>query len=406
MEKKQTENTWYGFQLLDVVHEKILPDYAMTAREGRIVWMGPAAALSPEQREQAEDLTGKTVMPGMFNCHVHALATPTANPVSFNTEDPAKFALRGLNHLQQHLRSGVTFVRDMNGRKQAEVGLRDAINQGIVIGPHYIISRQCLCMTGGHGSNTGMECDGPDACRRAAREQIKYGADLIKIMASGGMMSPGMEASSPQLTEEEMRAAIEEAHKAGKKTATHAHSAAAIKCAIRAGIDSVEHGTYLDDECVQMMLDRGVWLVPTLSAIHFLMLHQTDPNIPSYALDKCRRARDAQVASFQKALKAGVSIAAGTDAGTPYNPHWGSYTELCKMVEYGCTPWHALRAATIDGARMIGVEDWTGSLEVGKTADFLALDTNPLEDVGSLASVGRVYLGGRRVHLDDLQPDA
>ena len=378
----------------------------MTAREGRIVWMGPAAALSPEQREQAEDLTGKTVMPGMFNCHVHALATPTANPVSFNTEDPAKFALRGLNHLQQHLRSGVTFVRDMNGRKQAEVGLRDAINQGIVIGPHYIISRQCLCMTGGHGSNTGMECDGPDACRRAAREQIKYGADLIKIMASGGMMSPGMEASSPQLTEEEMRAAIEEAHKAGKKTATHAHSAAAIKCAIRAGIDSVEHGTYLDDECVQMMLDRGVWLVPTLSAIHFLMLHQTDPNIPSYALDKCRRARDAQVASFQKALKAGVSIAAGTDAGTPYNPHWGSYTELCKMVEYGCTPWHALRAATIDGARMIGVEDWTGSLEVGKTADFLALDTNPLEDVGSLASVGRVYLGGRRVHLGDLQPDA
>jgi len=294
----------------------------------------------------------------------------------------------------------------MNGRKQAEVGLRDAINQGIVIGPHYIISRQCLCMTGGHGSNTGMECDGPDACRRAAREQIKYGADLIKIMASGGMMSPGMEASSPQLTEEEMRAAIEEAHKAGKKTATHAHSAAAIKCAIRAGIDSVEHGTYLDDECVQMMLDRGVWLVPTLSAIHFLMLHQTDPNIPSYALDKCRRARDAQVASFQKALKAGVSIAAGTDAGTPYNPHWGSYTELCKMVEYGCTPWHALRAATIDGARMIGVEDWTGSLEVGKTADFLALDTNPLEDVGSLASVGRVYLGGRRVHLGDLQPDA
>ena len=279
MEKKQTEKNWYGFQLLDVVHEKILPDYAMTAREGRIIWMGPSAALSPEQREQAEDLTGKTVMPGMFNCHVHALATPTANPVSFNTEDPAKFALRGLNHLQQHLRSGVTFVRDMNGRKQAEVGLRDAIDQGIVIGPHYIISRQCLCMTGGHGSNTGMECDGPDACRRAAREQIKYGADLIKIMASGGMMSPGMEASSPQLTEEEMRAAIEEAHKAGKKTATHAHSAAAIKCAIRAGIDSVEHGTYLDDECVQMMLDRGVWLVPTLSAIHFF---DAAPDRPEY----------------------------------------------------------------------------------------------------------------------------
>lgn len=398
------ESLWYGFTLLDPKTETLMPNAAITAKDGRITWVGPAAALPAEQLSAGKCLSGLTVMPGLFNCHIHALATPIANPTSLNGEDAAMFALRGLNHLQQHLRSGVTFVRDMNGRKQAEVSLRNAIRQGIVLGPHMQISRQCLCMTGGHGSNTGMECDGPDACRRAAREQIKYGADLIKIMASGGIMSPGMDASAPQLTEEEMRAAIEEAHKAGRKTATHAHSAAAIKCAIRAGIDSVEHGTYLDDECVHMMRDQGVWLVPTLSAIHFLMQHRDDPGAPKEALEKCLRARDAQAEGFRKALEAGVQIAAGTDAGTPFNPHWASWTEVVKLVEFGCTPWRALQAATSDAARLLGVEEWAGSLETGKAADFISLRGNPLEDVGCLAHVEGVWLGGKPVQTDGSSP--
>lgn len=397
--------TYFGFDLIDVISRRLLPGSAMTVEKGRITWVGEAASLAPEQKRDGVDLTGRTVMPGMFNCHAHALATPIANPVSLNWEDPAKFALRGLNHLQQHLKSGVTFVRDMNGRKQAEVGLRDAINEGIVLGPHYYISRQCLCMTGGHGSNTGMECDGPDDCRRAAREQIKYGADLIKIMASGGMMSPGMEAAFAQLNEDEMRAAIEEAHKAGKKTATHAHGAPAIKSAIRAGIDSVEHGSFMDEECIEMLLKYDVWLVPTISVDHWLFLHEDDRNIPAYAMEKCKRAHEAHVRSYQMAREAGVKIAAGTDAGTPYNPHWGSYMELVKMVEYGCAPMDAILTATADAARMMGVDGWTGSIAAGKAADFLVLDENPLEHIESLARVGQVYLGGSLVHLDDLQND-
>lgn len=387
------------FTLLDVDGGQVLPDQAMSVDQGRFQWVGPAAQLSPDVLSKSIDLTGKTVMPGMFNCHVHALATPIANPVSLNWEPQSKFALRGLNHLQQHLKSGVTFVRDMNGRKQAEVGLRDAINEGIVLGPHYFISRQCLCMTGGHGSNTGMECDGPDDCRRAAREQIKYGADVIKIMASGGMMSPGMEAASAQLTEEEMRAAIEEAHKAGKKTATHAHGAPAIKSAIRAGIDSVEHGTFLDAECVDMMLERDIYLVPTLAVDHWLFQHEDDREIPAYAMEKCRRAHDAHVRSYQLALEAGVKMAAGTDAGTPFNPHWGSYMELVKMVEYGCSPMEAIRCATSSAADMMGVSDWAGSIAPGKAADFLVLDQNPLVDISTLSQIGQVYLGGSLVRL-------
>ena len=392
-------HTYYGFTLIDVDAKKQVPDSAMTVDGGVITWVGPAAQLSEAQRRTGADLAGKTVMPGMFNCHVHALATPIADPVSLNWEPQSKFALRGLAHLQQHLMSGVTFVRDMNGRKQAEVGLRDAINEGIVLGPHYYISRQCLCMTGGHGSNTGRECDGPDECRRAAREQIKYGADLIKIMASGGMMSPGMEAASAQLTEEEMRAAIEEAHKAGKKTATHAHGAPAIKSAIRAGIDSVEHGTFLDQECVDLMLERGVYLVPTLAVDHWLFQHDGDGDVPAYAMEKCKRAHDAHVASYQLALKHGVKMAAGTDAGTPFNPHWGSYMELVKMVEYGCSPMEAIVSATSAAADMMGVSHWTGSIAPGKAADFLVLDQNPLDCIESLAHVGQVYLGGKRVRL-------
>lgn len=398
--------TYFGFDLIDVLTARLVPDSAMTVENGTITWVGASAALSREQRLAGVDLTGKTVMPGMFNCHVHALATPIGNPVSLNWEEPAKFALRGLNHLQQHLRSGVTFVRDMNGRKQAEVGLRDAINEGIVLGPHYYISRQCLCMTGGHGSNTGMECDGADDCRRAAREQIKHGADVIKIMASGGMMSPGMEAASAQLTEEEMRAAIEEAHKAGKKTATHAHGAPAVKSAIRAGIDSVEHGSFLDEECVELMLRHDVWLVPTLSVDHWLFQHEDDRSIPAYAMEKCHRAHEAHVRSYQMALRAGVKIAAGTDAGTPYNPHWGSYMELVKMVECGCSPMGAIRAATADAAKMMGVDDWTGAIAPGKAADFLVLDENPLQRIESLSHVGQVYLGGHLVRLDELRPDS
>ncbi|MBR0140085.1 MAG: amidohydrolase family protein, partial [Firmicutes bacterium] len=173
--------TYFNFKLIDVVGKRSVPDSFMTVEDGLIKEVGKASELTPGQKNAAVDLKGMTVMPGMFNTHIHSLSSPIAAPESLNWETSGMFALRGLRHLQQHLASGVTFVRDMNGRKLAEVDLKNALKLGLFEGPDLQICRQCLCMTGGHGCNTGRECDGPEDCRKAAREQIKGGADFVKI---------------------------------------------------------------------------------------------------------------------------------------------------------------------------------------------------------------------------------
>lgn len=394
---------YYNFGLVDVIGRQYIPNSYLETENGKFSRVGLMSELTEAEKFGAVDLGGKTVMPGMFNVHVHALSTPIHAPASLNHEDPAKFALRGLSHLQQHLKSGVTFVRDMNGRKQAEMGLRDAIREGIVLGPHYIVCRQCLCMTGGHGSNTGRECDGPVDCKKAAREQIKHGADFVKIMATGGVMSPGMNEDATQLDQDEMAAAIYEAHKAGKKTATHAHGATGIKNAVRAGIDSVEHGSYLDDEGIELMLERGTALVPTLSVDYFVFKYGKERGVAQYALDKAARAHEASVESFYKAFKAGVLIGVGTDAGTPFNPHFATYMEFVSMVEVGLSPMDALVAGTINSAKIADVDSWTGSISCGKSADFIVLEKNPIEDIWALKNVEQVYLGGTLVILPNVE---
>lgn len=394
---------YYNFNLIDVVEKQYKRDCFLTVEDGKFAAVGSAAALTPEQKHQGIDLGGRTIMPGMFNIHAHALSTPINAPASLNWEDPAKFSIRGLVHLWQHLKSGVTFVRDMNGRKQAEMGLRDAIREGIVLGPDYIVCRQCLCMTGGHGSNTGRECDGPVDCKKAAREQIKHGADFVKIMATGGVMSPGMDEDATQLDQDEMAAAICEAHKAGKKTATHAHGATGIKNAVRAGIDSVEHGSYLDDEGIDLMLERGTALVPTLAVDYFVFKYGAQRGVAQYALDKAHRAHDAQIQGFLKAWKAGVLVGVGTDAGTPFNPHYATYMELVCMVELGLDPMDVIAAGTINSAKIVGVEQTSGSITPGKKADFIVLSRNPLEDIWALKQVDEVYKDGRLVVLPDVE---
>ena len=391
--------TFIHFGLVDVVGKRYVEDCYMTVDGGLIQKVGPAAELSEEQRRDAVNLTGKTVMPGMFNCHIHALSTPIAAPESLNWETSGMFALRGLRHLQQHLQSGVTFVRDMNGRKLAEVDLKNALQQGLFAGPNYYIARQCLCMTGGHGSNTGRECDGPVDCMKAAREQIKGGADFVKIMATGGVNSDTRPEFS-QLNLEEMTAAITEAHRAGKKTATHAHGKAGIKTAVLAGIDSVEHGSYIDDECIDLMLERGTALCPTLSTHYFTMKFGTEAGIAPWKVEKGMRAAEAQHIGLEKAWKAGVPVTIGTDAGTPYNPHWGTYMEFVLFVEdMGFDPMDTLAAGTIRSAQVCGVDDWTGSITPGKHADFIVLKENPVQNIRTLGEVEQVYKDGVLVSL-------
>ena len=394
--------TFINFGLVDVIDKRYVENCYMTVDGGLIQKVGAMAELGEEQKRRAVDLTGKTVMPGMFNCHIHALSTPIAAPESLNWETSGMFALRGLRHLQQQLRSGVTFVRDMNGRKLAEVDLKNALREGLFVGPNYYIARQCLCMTGGHGSNTGRECDGPVDCMKAAREQIKGGADFVKIMATGGVNSDTRPEFS-QLNLEEMTAAITEAHRAGKKTATHAHGKAGIKTAVLAGIDSVEHGSYIDDECIELMLQRGTALCPTLSTHYFTMKFGTAAGIAPWKVEKGQRAAEAQRIGLEKAWKAGVPVCIGTDAGTPYNPHWGTYMEFVLFVEdMGFDPMDTLAAGTIRSAQVCGVEEWTGSITPGKHADFIVLRENPVKNIRTLGQVEQVYKDGALVSLPEI----
>ena len=394
--------TFINFGLVDVIDKRYVENCYMTVDGGLIQKVGAMAELGEEQKRRAVDLTGKTVMPGMFNCHIHALSTPIAAPESLNWETSGMFALRGLRHLQQQLRSGVTFVRDMNGRKLAEVDLKNALKAGLFAGPNYYIARQCLCMTGGHGCNTGRECDGPVDCMKAAREQIKGGADFVKIMATGGVNSDTRPEFS-QLNLEEMTAAITEAHRAGKKTATHAHGKAGIKTAVLAGIDSVEHGSYLDDECIDLMLERGTALCPTLSTHYFTMKFGTAAGIAPWKVEKGQRAAEAQRIGLEKAWKAGVPVCIGTDAGTPYTPHWGTYMEFVLFVEdMGFDPMDTLAAGTIRSAQVCGVEEWTGSITPGKHADFIVLRENPVKNIRTLGQVEQVYKDGALVSLPEI----
>lgn len=390
---------YINFGLVDVVGKRYVENSYMSVENGVIQKVGLTSELTPEQRAGAVDLCGKSVMPGMFNCHIHALSTPIAAPESLNWETSGMFALRGLRHLQQHLQSGVTFVRDMNGRKLAEVDLKNAIQQGLFAAPNYQIARKCLCMTGGHGSNTGRECDGSIDCKKAAREQIKGGADFVKIMATGGVNSDTRPEFS-QLDLDEMTAAITEAHRAGKKTATHAHGKAGIKTAVLAGIDSVEHGSYIDDECIELMLERGTALCPTLATHYFSTKFGIEAGIAPWKIEKGKRAAEAQHIGLEKAWKAGIPVTIGTDAGTPYNPHWGTYMEFVLFVEeMGFDPMDTLAAGTICSAKVCGVENWTGSITPGKHADFIVLGENPIKNIRTLGEVEQVYKDGMRVSL-------
>ena len=391
--------TYTNFTLIDVIGKQCVKDSFLRVEDGLIKEVGLSEALTPEQKADAVDLGGRFVMPGMFNTHIHCLSSPIAAPESLNWETSGMFALRGLRHLRQHLASGVTFVRDMNGRKLAEVDLKNALKLGLFEGPNIHIARQCLCMTGGHGCNTGRECDGPEDCRKAAREQIKGGADFVKIMATGGVNSDTRPEFS-QLDLDEMKAAITEAHRAGKKTATHAHGKAGIKTAVLAGIDSVEHGSYLDDECIELMLERGTALCPTLSTHYFTEKFGVEAGIAAWKVEKGRQAGEAQKVGLKKAWEAGIPITIGTDAGTPYNPHWGTFMEFVLFVEeMGFDPMDTLAAGTIVSAKVCGVDSWTGSITPGKHADFIVLKENPVKNIRTLGEVEQVYKDGKLVCL-------
>ncbi|MBQ3076455.1 MAG: amidohydrolase family protein [Clostridia bacterium] len=378
--------------VIDVVAGQELKGSSILVEDGIIREIGGAAPADAE----VLDLGGKSVMPGLFNCHTHICLAPVADPKYDETD--AQVTMMALDHLKMYNETGVTYVRDVGGMNFIDIDIRDAVKAGKLCAPDLAVSGKCVTMTGGHGWSMGRECDGADECRKAAREQLKAGADWVKVMATGGVMTKGVEPGSPQLGEDELRAAIEEAHKVGAKTCTHAQGMTGIKNALRAGIDSIEHGFYMDDECFDLMKKNNTFFVPTLAAVYWIVKNGTEAGIPDYAVRKATEAMEAHKDTFQRAYKAGVKIALGTDSGTPFNPHSGTAYELVLMVEAGMTPVDALRAGTIVAAELCGVEKEMGSIEVGKKANLAVFAKSPLEDVANAGDCCMTIKNGKVIY--------
>jgi len=356
----------------------------------------------PPKGENTEiiNLGGKTLMPGLIDAHVHIVPDGSPDFAGQFAEPLGVQAIKGARNAMRSLEAGITTVRDLGGKDYINLHVRDAVDTGLVEGCRILSSGHVLCMTGGHGWFTGIECDGPDALRRGARQEIKAGADCIKLIATGGVLTPNVNPSFPQLSQEEMQAAIEEAHNAGLKTATHAQGTPGIANAVRAGIDSVEHAYYLTQEIVDIMLEKGIFLIPTIISLTNIVNNAEGKGIPEWAVEKARRVMKAAKTSHTLARECGVRIAMGTDAGTPHNFHGENGNELAAMVDWGFSPMQAIVAATSSAADLLGLKDSIGTIEPGKKADLLVVNGNPLEDISLLGPDGaieQVLKGGEPV---------
>src|SRR6266849_4069664 len=352
--------------------------------DGRINALQAHCSLSyDEQRTEVYQLRGVTLLPGLIDCHVHIMMDGSPQGRVKPEESLGFCLLRAAYHARRTLEAGVTTVRDLGGQAHLEFALREAIAAGYCSGPRLVLAGKLLSMTSaGAEAFRGMyrEADGADEVRKAAREQLKAGANVIKVMATGAVMTPGEEPGASQFTFEEMCAAAEEAHKVGRKMAAHAHGSAGILAAVQAGADTIEHGSLLCESpvAIRLMAERGVFLVPTL-ATSAMTTHGAE--IPAFMAENDRRLGDAPQRSVRAALKAGIPIALGTDAGVPFVRHGDNAIELVLMVEAGLSTMQSIVASTSNAARALGLQDEIGTIEVGKYADLLVVNGDPLADI-------------------------
>ncbi len=343
---------------------------------------------------------GAFVLPGLIDCHVHV--TGSGDPTELNAAESQPMALRAwkaAGYARRTLQAGVTAVRDLGASGQLNIHLARAIESGLIEGPRVLAAGLGVTMTGGHGHGfLAREADGPDEVRKAVREQLRAGATAIKLFASGGVMTAGVDPRSPSFTEEELRAGVEEAHKAFKVVGAHAQATDGIKNAVRAGVDSIEHGVWLDDEAIQMMVEHGTYLVATLTAPWKIFDEGLAAGIPPYMIEKAEQVLYDHRESFVRARTAGVKLAMGTDQGTPANRPGENAQELVRMVEQGLSPAAALMAATAWGADLLKIDSETGRLKAGLGADMLVVHRDPLEDIGGLmddSNIAAVVKSGR-----------
>jgi len=388
-----------GEWLIDAIGEAPVEGGMVIVEDSRVAYAGTEKGELLQQYSDAEilDLRGMTLMPGMIDVHMHL--SLDGNPAYFQTmltETPALCAIKAVRKVRRILESGFTTIRTLGDKGQIDIAVKQAIESGEIPGPRVLASGNAITVTGGHGDmfpphvkieGMGRIVDGPVEARKAAREQLKVGADNIKLMATGGGMSPGP-GTVAQLTIEEMQAAVEEAEKWGKTTAAHAIGAEGIVNALKAGVRTIEHGTFLDEEGIDWMLRKGAYLVPTLAAFKTIK-YGKEGGVPEYTLEKVRYFATAHYANLKRAVAAGVKVVTGTDAGTPFNYHGESAYELECLVENGLSPMQAIHAATRVAAEALKLQD-VGDLGRGKQADLIAVEGNPLNNISLLQDLGRI----------------
>ncbi|MCP5150261.1 MAG: amidohydrolase family protein [Ectothiorhodospiraceae bacterium] len=336
-----------------------------------------------------------TLLPGLIDCHVHLCFGAEPNPGEVvERMRPGDITMRALLNAQRTLAGGITAVRDCGGKDYLEFAVRDACNRGQLLGPTIRAAGRMICMTGGHGNRFGRVADGVDDVVRAVREQVHAGSDLVKIMATGGVMTPGVNPEDAHYSAEEMAAGIAEGHRFHKTCASHAQGAEGILNAVRGGIDSIEHGIFMTERCIAEMLERGTVLVPTLAALANI-LESADRGIPDYVVEKARRIGEVHRESVRAFYRAGGRIAMGTDAGTPFNRHGENAQELRYMVDVGISPLDAITMSTANGADLMRLAD-TGRVREGAVADLLLVDGDPLEDISRVADPAHHRLVMRR----------
>lgn len=376
----------------------------------RITAVGPSGQVKVPEGAEVVDLSEAAVLPGLIDCHTHISGRADRYDEVLKFKDtPFHRAFAAVKHAKITLEAGFTSIRDVGGSPFLAVDLRESIAEGFIPGPRVFASGPGVSMTGGHGDLNNYApqvritmfpeerdyriADGVDQVRHVVRAQLKHGVDLIKIHASGGVLSRGDSPGAPQFTVAELRAAVEEAHAAGRKVAAHAHGAQAIKNAVTAGVDSIEHGSLIDDEGIAMMVGHGTWLVADVYNDDYILGRAREFKIPEEFVAKEKALGQLQRANFARAVKRGVKIAFGTDAGV--YPHGENARQFAYMVKFGCTPAKALRSATSDAAELLGKSKDLGRIAPGCFADLIAVKGDPLADVKTLEKVGFVMKGGK-----------
>lgn len=396
-------------RLIDVVNGNVLEQQTILIEGELIKEVGPATAINIPANAKLIDLSNATVLPGLIDCHTHITSQPEDYYADIFRKTPIDIAVTAHIYARRTLEAGFTTCRNLGTDEFIDVALKKAIDSGRIPGPRLFVSCMSIGSTGGHADLTGFSpyiqfknfssiADGPEEIRKMVRIQVKNGADWIKMHATAGVLSEEESVGAPQYSVEEMKILVEEAAMWGRRVAAHAHGAEGIKRAARAGVASIEHGSLIDDEGIQLLKEKGIYLVADIYNDDYILAEFSRLGYPEKIIEKERKVGRLQRENFQKAVRAGVKVAYGTDAGV--YPHGGNAKQFAHMVRWGLTPMQAIQSATINAADLLQQTNHLGSIQPNRFADIIALTHDPLQKIESLETIPFVMKSGAIIKND------